>query len=147
MGPPHVAKAFPIKETRASRLGLNYQAANGTKIKNYGQKEIKGKNDESNDVSMTIQCADVKKVLGSVGRMNEAENTVIFSKGRSVIIKDPNSEIAKKAISMAKKERITELRRDKGVFKFDVWVPSGDNRPQVIAGIDQSFTWLEGDLM
>ena len=96
---------------------------------------------------MTIQCADVRKVLGSVGRMNDAENTVIFSKGRSVIIKDPNSEIAKRAISMAKKERITELRKDKGVFKFDVWVPSGSDKTQVIAGVDQSFTWLEGDLM
>ena len=73
--------------------------------------------------------------------------SVIFSTGRSVIIKDPNSEVAKKAISLAKKERITELRRDKGVFKFDVWVPSGADKTQVIAGVDQSFTWLEGDLM
>ena len=30
---------------------------------------------------------------------------------------------------------------------LDVWVPSGIGKTQVIAGVDQSFGWLEGDLM
>ena len=34
------AKAFNVIETNASRNGLTYRAANGTPIKNYGEKKV-----------------------------------------------------------------------------------------------------------
>ena len=37
MGPQELRKAFPIRETKASKAGLNYKAANGTVVKNYGE--------------------------------------------------------------------------------------------------------------
>ena len=54
-------------------------------------------------MTITMQCADVKKVLGSVSRMNEAGNTIIFSKGRSAVIRDPSSRIAQEAINKVDK--------------------------------------------
>ena len=47
-----------------------------------------------------------------MGRMNEAENTVSFSQGRSAIIRDPGSEIAKQAINKAGEAGITELKKE-----------------------------------
>ena len=147
VGPPAVAKAFTIKETKASRAGLNYQAANGTVIKNYGEKKLAGENLEGNKIQLTMQCADVKKVLGSVGRISEAENTVVFSKGMSAIIKDPGAQLADKLIASAKPERVTKLRKDKGVFKFDVWVPNYKEENGEIGQIERDFGWLDGELM
>ena len=147
-----MAKKIPIKPTKASRAGMNYQAANGTKIKNYGEKRLEGQNGHGRDTAITIQCAEVKKVLGSVSRMNEAGNTVIFSKGRSAIIRDPNSEIAERAIREAKAERTTELRREKGVYKFDLWIPGGEEINEIheeteSEEITEGFAWLDGEIM
>ena len=40
VAPKEVAGAFKIRETEASRRGLGFVAANGTKIKNYGEKQV-----------------------------------------------------------------------------------------------------------
>ena len=56
--------------------------------------------------------------------MNEADNTIVFSKGRSVIIPDKGGNIANEIISKANRESITELRKERGVYVFDMWVPS-----------------------
>ena len=65
VGPKEIAKAFEMKETAMSRRGIGYIAADGSWIKNYGQKNIVGYT-----FSLRMQCADVKKVLGSVHKMN-----------------------------------------------------------------------------
>ena len=39
--PKSVGDSFPIKPTTLSKQGVNYQAANGTPIKNHGQRDIK----------------------------------------------------------------------------------------------------------
>eukprot|EP00959_Pyramimonas_sp_CCMP1952_P333190 6976901-Pyramimonas_sp.AAC.1 len=38
VGPPKVGTYCPIKQTDASQRGRHYSAANGTTIKNYGQR-------------------------------------------------------------------------------------------------------------
>ena len=42
VGPKEVGAQFPITPTRESRLGLGYRAANGSPIKNYGERVLKG---------------------------------------------------------------------------------------------------------
>ena len=104
---------------------------------------------------MTIQVAEVNKVLGSVGKMTEAGNTIIFSKTRSVITSDPDGSIAEAAIKNAKMDRTTELQKKNGVYTFDMWIPtsgeiSGDNTGtdnyNEIGNISD-FAWLEDEVL
>ena len=73
-------------------------------------------------MGIRIQMANIKKVLGSVSKMNDAGNTVIFSKGRSVVITDPESKLVHQMLQSVDEEEVTELRRENGTFKFDIWV-------------------------
>ena len=53
-------------------------AANGSKIKNYGERKVTGYTDEGTAISMRMTCADVHKVLGSVHKMNQGGNLVVL---------------------------------------------------------------------
>ena len=64
-----VAKHLSIRETMASRAGVNYVAANGTKIGNYGDKVITGVTGNGLKVSMATQVTDVNKTLSSAYRL------------------------------------------------------------------------------
>ena len=118
VGPKKIGEKLPIKPTKASKAGKNYRAANGTTIKNYGERRLEGWNEKGTKTGITMQVADVGKVLGSVSRMTEANNTIIFSKGKSIITSDPTGEVAAAAIRAAKPERTTELKKVNGVYTF-----------------------------
>ena len=122
-GPRNVGSKLPIKPTRASRAGMNYKAANGTSIRNYGERRLEGWTQKGKKTGITIQVAEVNKVLGSVGKMTEAGNTIIFSNGKSIITSDPDGSVAAAAFKAAKAEQTTELRKDNGVYTFDMWLP------------------------
>ena len=113
---------MPVNETEASRAGICYVTANGSKVTNMGEKKVKGLNDKGQNVGITIQMANIKKVLGSVSKMNDAGNTVIFSKGRSVVVPDPDSRLVSQVLQSVAEDDVTELRRENGTFKFDIWV-------------------------
>ena len=83
VGPKEMARAFEVKETEMSRRGMGLVAANGTSIKNYGEKKIVGYTDDGEGVSMRVQCADVKKASRSVHRMNLGGNVVVLDGGNS----------------------------------------------------------------
>ena len=59
VAPKEVAAAFNLMETEASRKGMGFVAANGTKIKNYGEKRVIGYTDDGERVSLKMQCANV----------------------------------------------------------------------------------------
>ncbi len=40
VGPKEIARAFEMKETAMSKRGVGFVAANGSGIKNYGEKKI-----------------------------------------------------------------------------------------------------------
>ena len=83
MGPKEIAKAFEVKEPIVSRRCIGFASANGCGIKNYGEKEIIGYTDQGEGVSLRIQRADVKKVLGSVHKMNMGGNAFVLDGERS----------------------------------------------------------------
>ena len=83
--PPHVALHFEVKETDASRNGPGFRAANGTPIRHYGQKHVRGIGDQYQLLSMTAQVADVKTTLGSVHQMLKAGNIVHFETGNCFV--------------------------------------------------------------
>ncbi len=43
VGPKEIAKAFEMRETEMSKTCIGYVAANGSSIKNYGEKKILGR--------------------------------------------------------------------------------------------------------
>ena len=78
VGLKEIAKALTMKENVMSKKGLGYVAANGSKIRNFGEKRIVGYTEAGDGMSMKIQRADVKKVLGSVRKMNVGGNVVVL---------------------------------------------------------------------
>ena len=52
VAPKNVAKKFELKETPASRRGVGFVAANGSKIQNYGERKVTGYTDEGVPMSM-----------------------------------------------------------------------------------------------
>ncbi len=69
VGPKETARAFETKETAMSKRGVGFVAASGSRIKSYGEKKIIGYTEDGERMSPRIR-ADVKKVLGSVHKMN-----------------------------------------------------------------------------
>ena len=147
VGPPKTGTHFPLKPTHASTSGKDYRAANGTIIRNHGQRVIKGTNDAGHNIGMPIQIADVNKVLGSVREMLESGNRVTFDRDDQG---KPCSFIEHKATG----KRTSILERN-GAFQFDVRVPKGNGvdvtkTPENVAGVsNEGFTrqgTLEADL-
>ena len=119
VAPKNVAAAFDIKETEASRRGMGFVAANGTKIKNYGEKQVVGYTDGGEGVSLRVQCADVKKTLGSVHRMNQGGNVVVLDGDRSYMV---NKRTHQK----------TRIKCEDGQYVIYIWAP-GRNKEVPLA--------------
>ena len=62
----------PIRETWASKNGLNYISATGDPIPNLGEQRLPLITREGSTRSMTLQAAPVDRPLGSVKRMRQA---------------------------------------------------------------------------
>ena len=63
--PPHVAGCFEIKESAASRAGVQYEVANGDEIPNFGEKLFSVVTEEGTVRGMRPQFADASKALQS----------------------------------------------------------------------------------
>jgi hypothetical protein len=111
VGPRGVAKAFAMKETTMSKKGIGFVAANGSSIKNYGEKRVVGYTEDGEGVSLKITCAEVDKVLGSVHRFNAGGNVVVLD-GRS-------SYMQNKATGQK-----TRIEYEGGQYVMYLWVPS-----------------------
>ena len=117
---PETGKMFPVEETTASKKGVKYVAANGTDINNHGERKMKGLTDDWSPVEVAMQVADVKSTLGSVWRMTQAGNRVVFGDN------DGTNFIQNKRTG-----RTRMLREDNGSFEFDLWVPVKKGAPHV----------------
>ena len=67
---------------------MYYVAANGTPIHNEGEKRIEGKSDEGINVAMTMQVANVSKVLAGTSKVCDAGNIQVFTKQGGYIISE-----------------------------------------------------------
>ena len=110
VGPPSVARHIPITQTWASLGGFCYTAANGNPLPNKGEKRVTGVTKEGEMVGLTMQVADVTKVLGSVGKFCQANNRVVFDdqEGSYIMNKDTGKQ--------------TMLVKSGGVYRFPMWV-------------------------
>ena len=111
VGPKSIAAAFKMRETEMSKKGIGFVAANGSSIKNYGEKVIVGYAGDGGAVSMKVQCADVRKVLCSVHKMNMGGNVVVLDGEKSY---------------MQHKEsgRRTQIEYEDGQYVMYLWLPA-----------------------
>ena len=97
---PETANAFPLEPTKASKAGINYFAANGGPIGNFGQRRIKGYSNEKVPLNVAAQVAGVTNNLGSVFRMCQAGNKVVFDDSNSYVLnKQPEQERSSEKIA------------------------------------------------
>ena len=90
---------------------VDYAAANGSSIKNCGEKKIAGYADAGESVSKRVQCADAKKLLCSVHKMNMGGNVVVLDGEKSY---------------MQHKEsgRRTRIEYEDGQYVMYLWIPA-----------------------
>ncbi len=93
-----------------SKRGIGFVAANGSGIKNDEDKKIIGHTEDGEGVSQRIQCADLKKVLGSVHKMNTGGSVVVLGGDESYT---QNKETNKK----------TRINYEQGQCVMYVWAP------------------------
>ena len=123
VAPPTLARSTPIRETKASKQGVHYIAANGSEIKNLGEKCIKGKTEQGAPIAMTWQIAGVKKPLASIGRICDAGNVAIFTcKGGFIMGGKGAKEILE--VTRRSSDHKMEVHRENGVYNFKIKVPA-----------------------
>ena len=111
--PRETARAFAVRPTEMSKRGIGFIAANGSKISNYGEKKVIGWTDEGMCMGMRMTCADVKKPLCSVYRMNMGGNVVVF---------DGDCSYMQNKLSGRK----TRIRCEDGQYVFNLWVQASE---------------------
>ena len=121
VGPKIAGRAFPIVPTRESRIGLGYRAANGSPIKNYGERTIEGITDNGKGLRMKVTVADVNKVLASVSKMCECGNRVVFDEDGSYV---ENKKTGERMV----------IEEDDGDYVLDVWVKLGQEHEAPFGG-------------
>ena len=138
VAPKEVANHLRVQETEASRQGMKYVAANGQKIANEGQKTIRGLTDEGMPLGMTWQVAEVKRPLASIGRMCDAGNVAVFTKGGGYVV--PQQVMSKTLAALDQMEnKSLKMEREGGVYNFKLWIP----RPPVSSMSSNRFTPLQ----
>ena len=90
---------------------------NGSAIKHYGQRTLRGITDHYAPLNMTAQVADVKTTLGSVNQMLKAGSRVHFEAGNCYI------ENMRTGVR-------TEIQEKNGTFEVGIWVPKSGNQRQ-----------------
>ena len=108
--PKSFSPGHEIKETKASRDGKYYVAANDTKIQIYGQKKIEGVSDDWTEFKLNAVVADVKRPLMSVKNMCEAGHRVIFGPKDSYV----------ENIQSGKRTKIEHTNKG---YRMKVWLP------------------------
>ena len=76
--PKSIGKAFSLQETLQSKRGQHFRAANGTIIKNYGQRSLRGMTKEWNGIGIKAQVADVTKPLASARELKHSGNRIVI---------------------------------------------------------------------
>ena len=120
VAPKHVALMFPVRRTKAAKMGMGYVAANGTRIDNHGERLVQGYTDDGTSIAMAMQVTDVKRTLGPAYRMNKAGNRVVLDGDESYMI-NKSSGI------------VTPISLDNGKFIFNIWVKSKEETKEEAA--------------
>jgi hypothetical protein len=133
--PPNVASMFKVRSTKMSENGGYYTSASGGVIYNEGERDVRGVTDDAQELGMTFQVAKVRGPLGSVRRICEAGNRVVFDDdGDGSYIENKTS-----------KKRV-KIEKVKGVYLLNLWVKKSEvrevNSVSELANSNSSFAML-----
>ena len=112
---PSVGRNVPLVASEGSKIGQVYSAANGTKLPNLVETLLHIQTEDWRDYSLTMQMAEVKKLLLSVSKVCDAgsgENPVVFSSRGGYIWHADRGEY-------------TEFGRQGGVYPLKTWIKIG----------------------
>lgn len=98
-----------------SLAGQKYRAANGSRIPNRGEQEVRFETEEGVRAVIPFQLADVERPLLAVSSLTAAGNTVILGDRGGVIRRSDGQE--------------TRVLRRGGTYVLRMWVPMPDGRP------------------
>ena len=108
-------KWMRVRQSQASRNGVHYVAANGSRIRNEGEVDFKFETKNGDKHSWTFQVAEVNKVLASVSALVDSGHTVTFDK-------DPATGVDLSRIIHKKTGRSVPMRRERNVWTIDTFV-------------------------
>ena len=101
---------FLVVKSIGSMRGLHSVAADGTRIPNVGQQLIKFMNLGGTWAQLLFQIAAISKPLVSMSKLNEAGCKVVFDENNFYIMHK-------------KTKRVIKMKKEKGVFVIDAYVP------------------------
>ena len=93
----------------ASRLGIEYEVANGTRIPNLGEQRVYVVTDEGVKRMLTLQVCDVNKGLLSASKIAQKDHRVVF---------DPEGSYIEDKTT---KEKLW-LQQQGGMYTLKLWV-------------------------
>ena len=98
-------------ETDASKKGLHYRAANGSKVTTHGARITSGVSSNYRPINLAMNVADVKKTLASAYQIVQSGNKIILDAEYSYIVNKLSGEN-------------TPIEVINGEFQFDIWIPA-----------------------
>jgi len=105
--PMEILKEIQLKESKGSKAGVQYIAANGGRMPNLGEKQVHFKTSDGAESNVVFQVTHARKPLASVSKMVKKGNRVIFSPSGSYIE------------NIATKKRI-DMQEVNGTYQIDV---------------------------
>ena len=111
--PATMCPNYPAQEGQQKKMGVYYVAANGDEMDNEGEKHLHLTTPEGAQRGMTFQLTNVHKMLGSVSRLCQA--------GQSVVFNPPGHPDGSYILDLHS-GATTPLREENGVYKLDAWV-------------------------
>ena len=101
--------SIPTEPGPASKRGVEYEVANGTRIPNEGEMRFEAVTGEGQHRKLVVQVCDVNQGLLSVSKATAANNRVVFDKDGSYIENKDSGEV-------------TWLEEKKGMYMLKLWV-------------------------
>ena len=105
--PMDMLKEIQLKESKGSKAGVQYIAANGGRMPNLGEKQVHFRTADGAESNVVFQVTHARKPLASVSKMVKKGNRVIFSPSGSYIE------------NIATKKRI-DMQEVNGTYQIDV---------------------------
>ena len=109
-----------IRESAASKAGVNYVAANDGRIPNEGETDLQFQTVEGHGECLTFQIAEVNKALGAVSHLVDMGYKVVFDKDMAT-----GKDLS---MMMNKKTNVTSrFRRERNVWVLDAYINIADD--------------------
>ena len=112
-------KGMRLRPSEASRAGVHYVAANGSRIPNEGETNLNFEDKDGVKHSWLFQVAEVNKVLASVSSMVDSGHRVVFDK-------DEVTGMDLSFITCKKTGSSVKMKRERNVWIIDAFVDGSD---------------------